>query len=395
MSNLRSPVLYLGLSLLLSGFGDCLIPIAFAIESTRLSPEGALLTWVLMALWAGRLVGATAARRMPDMLRPGRIMIIADVIRAVAQGGLLVSVSAGYMLPAAMVVSSAIYGLATSFFNPARFSLLPAICPQRSLGRANAVFSAIGDTFAIAGPVLGTLLMLSCGFSGVLFIDTLSFVLSTMVLLRFWATRSTSLGSRTAKSTSGALPRWVSWGLSSWFFVSCAVGLVGIAAPTHIMGFHGEAAWASVATGVAVGSLCGSALLLILRPSVSRWVGVHTIACVAFAAQIIAYAAIGTVWIVVAVAALGSLWVTVSGVCWDTVGQTLGGGDGDLVHIFATRDQLVNTVAIPCGMLVFALCSRLSGTQTSLWVGVALCTAGVASLFPLWGRWNAKTASHT
>ena len=107
-----------------SGLGDGLIPIAFALQAHRVDPSGRGLTVVLIALWAGRFVSSLVVRKLPPPHRPVTWMLGSDVVRMLAQWGLVAWVVARGDSIAAFALSSCVYGCASSFFGPARFSLL-------------------------------------------------------------------------------------------------------------------------------------------------------------------------------------------------------------------------------------------------------------------------------
>lgn len=50
-----------------SGLGDGLIPIAFALQAHRVDSSGRGLTVVLISLWAGRFVSSLVVRKLPPL----------------------------------------------------------------------------------------------------------------------------------------------------------------------------------------------------------------------------------------------------------------------------------------------------------------------------------------
>ena len=68
-----------------SGLGDGLIPIAFALQAHRVDSSGRGLTVVLISLWAGRFVSSLVVRKLPPPHRPVTWMLGSDVVRMLAQ----------------------------------------------------------------------------------------------------------------------------------------------------------------------------------------------------------------------------------------------------------------------------------------------------------------------
>lgn len=377
---IRSRLRNLVVAVFLSSLGDSLIPVAFALESTKRDSSGTLLSGVLLALWAGRFLGSVAARRIPPSAHPARQMIAADAVRLLAQAGLLAVLLGGASWQgAAMIASSGIYGVATAFFVPGRFMLLPAICPKENLGRANAILSVMGDCFGIAGPAAASLLVLRLGFASVLWIDVFSFGVGALVMATLWGVRAAGGASAEAPEAAeddpvkARLPRWVNAGLGSWLLVATAIGFMGVAGPTVVIANVGERAWAAVAVALAIGSLAGSVSMLRLQLSRPRWQVFHVIACGAYALQIFCFGFSGHLAALVIPGVVGSALVTATGISWDTLGQRVGGGTPAEVHTFATRDQLVNTIGIPAGTLLF---SAAGFAHVQLWA-LGLVLAGV------------------
>lgn len=89
-----------------SGLGDGLIPIAFALQAHRVDPSGRGLTVVLIALWAGRFVSSLVVRKLPPPHRPVAWMQGSDVVRMLAQWGLVAWVVARGDSIAAFALSS-------------------------------------------------------------------------------------------------------------------------------------------------------------------------------------------------------------------------------------------------------------------------------------------------
>jgi MFS family permease len=372
-----------------SGLGDALIPIAFAIESHRVEPSGWGFTVVLLSLWIGRFAGMFIVRRSKPSANPVRVMIASDIVRFTAQIGLLVWLlllsthgDGTVATISALAVSAGVYGIATAFFQPARFTAIPRIVPPEHLGHANSLLSIISDGLATAGPLAGSVILLSIGFKAILLIDSISFLIGIVLLMGIKVTRTdpttAAMIHDDQEPTDTAandivLPSWVNIGLITWLFAALAIGLLGVAGPTFVIDRNSALVWAVTAACMAIGSLVGSAVSLVLDSVKStRWVYLQLLCCLGLAAEVLCFLFISIPVVVWISGFLGSALVTVSGIRWDTLGQSV--GSEAQIHAFAVRDQIVNTIGIPAGMLVFGL-SAVFNSSTVVVTAVAVVIA--------------------
>lgn len=406
---------------LISGLGDGLIPIAFALQAHRVDPSGRGLTMVLIALWAGRFLTSLLVRKLPPPNRPVSWMLASDFVRMLAQWGLVAWLVARGDSITAFAVSSFVYGCASSFFNPARFGLLAQIFSNTQRTRVNGTLSMLCDVLFIAGPLIGTAAMLTWGFRTVLIFDGATFLVAMLCVLPFFSVRSgqapedqgaPSPESETAEAaepkttsvTSAAnvassehaeqpaassaedsgsaasrprtLPGWVQVGLGTWLVAAVVNGFLGSAGPTWIMNSFDEKTWGFMATALAVGSLTGSTATVLKALDRVRFSTLQTLMLVFLAGQVMALAFSPVFALIAVVGAVASLLMTTSGIAWDSLGQSL--GDDDLVYQFATKDQLVFTAGTPLGMILFALLSNYPGASAAL-LSAALVVAAVLS----------------
>lgn len=367
-----------------SGLGDALIPIAFAIESHHVEPAGWGFTAVLLALWMGRFAGMLMVRRTKPAGNPVKVMIASDLVRFTAQIGLLIwllfytvhSNSAAITI-LAFAISAGIYGIATAFFQPARFTAIPRIVPPEHLGHANSWLSVLGDSLAIIGPLAGSVILLSLGFKAVLLIDSLSFLAGIILLMGIKITGPvpaiiTTTEDDDQEDTDSAakdvsLPGWVNMGLISWLFATLTIGLLGVAGPTYVIDHNSALVWAVTAAFMATGSLAGSAVSLFVESSKSvRWEFLQFICLLSLAGEVLCFLFVSLPVVIWIAGFLGSALVTVSGIRWDTLGQTF--ESHAEVHAFTVRDQMVYTIGIPAGLLLFGLSATFN---VSVWSGTA------------------------
>ena len=359
-----------------SALGDGLIPTAFAIQSFKLDSSGRLLTFVLIALWSAKLISSLALDKIPTPAFPARIMVLSDFGRALAQAGLLVYLTLfpNYWGPA-LIVSSFLYGFFAPWFGPNRSSLLAAILTGEERRKINSLLSAIGDALFLAGPLLGSALTLGLGFKAVLAVDTLTFGISMAFIASYWSVRSksgnqeepeeqTEFSPEKAAASDIRLPRWSVHGLVTWLIVATTIGFIGSAAPTSVMDRFSESTWGWIASVGAAGSLVGSLLSSFPVWKKVHWNLLQIALCAAYAGHLLALFLADSIYVIAIATALSGALTAVSGITWDVLGQEL--PSDDLVNRFAVRDQIVNTVGVPAGMLLFAFLANANGISLSI-----------------------------
>ncbi|MFI6481241.1 MFS transporter [Nonomuraea sp. NPDC050663] len=75
------------------------------------------------------------------------------------------------------------YGFANAIFAAARGGLIHSMVPERLLGDANGLLSSLGQGLRVLGPLIGAALYVALGLAAVAVLDTLTFLISVLVLL--------------------------------------------------------------------------------------------------------------------------------------------------------------------------------------------------------------------
>lgn len=147
--------------------------LTYRTTGSSLLAGGVLAFYYLPAALFGLLGGALA-----DRLDRRRILIVADVLRAlllvVAGAGLQMG---GFNLPVLYALSFLLSALA-KFFDPALSAFIPDLVGPRQLTPANSVSRLCNQVADIAGPVLGGILVGRLGGPAVLYADAGSFLLA-------------------------------------------------------------------------------------------------------------------------------------------------------------------------------------------------------------------------
>jgi MFS family permease len=171
-------------SQIVSNIGDWAYVLAVAVVlSQRLEGAGLARTMALMLaaeVAPSALFGILLAGPIVDRFPRRRLMVLADVARAVAVGSLLL-VSAP--TPLHFVLVAACLGLFRALFQPALMASLPGVVAEDQLVRANAVITGTFHLAVMVGPPIGALLVSSFGATAALAVNAISFVVSGILLL--------------------------------------------------------------------------------------------------------------------------------------------------------------------------------------------------------------------
>jgi MFS family permease len=117
-----------------------------------------------------------------DRLDRKRVMIVSDIVRALALGGLVAALLSGEAQFALIVAVAFIDGTMFAFFNIAEVGALRAVVPKEELPRAAAAEQARYSIVVLAGPPLGGFLF-GLGRSLPFLADAISYVFSLVSVL--------------------------------------------------------------------------------------------------------------------------------------------------------------------------------------------------------------------
>ncbi|MGW4104710.1 MFS transporter [Streptomyces sp. NPDC004976] len=242
----------------LSRWGDAFHTVALPLLVLHLTGSGLGVGMVVAAEIVPVLLLAPIAGAVADRLSPLRVMICADLVRAVLVALLpLVSGHIGAVYAIAFGLSSA-----SVFFNPATGTVLPRLVAERELVAANSGIwtAAVLSQIALA-PAAG-LLVVAFGFAPSFLINAASFVASALVLARLAlpARPEAEADDRAVhdgpEAGSGAAPdtprrpassaRTAAWARVAWGPVSARRRPD---APHRLMALARTAAWAGVCGG--------------------------------------------------------------------------------------------------------------------------------------------------
>lgn len=306
------------------------------------------------------LLGGVIADRMSR----SRLMVLADVVGAVAYGGLAVMILAGHAPLLLMCVLAVAAGTATALFAPAMDGMVPLVVPAEQLQQANGSLRVAANVSLLLGLALSGVTVAWLGAGWALTLNALSFLISAVL------TSLLTIGERPRKQSSGWADLREGWReFSSRQWLWAVVGVLGpLAAENHL---GGARAWAVIVAAQALGAVAGAGLAARVR--VERPILVAVLALLPSAVPIVLLGLGAPVWLI-AVAMFGSgVSSDVFGVLWSTTMQRE--VPEEALSRVSSYDWFGSLAFAPLGLLAAGPAADAWGTDRMLFVCAALVVA--------------------
>lgn len=368
----------------LSWLGSTFQPIALTVAIIGAGRSISTLGGLMAVLVASQMIWTLVGGVVADRFEARRVMIVADLVRAVAVGGIAVGFATDHASVWLLAVFMVAMGTGSAFFGPAMRAIKQIIVLPEHRKAANSTLSALSTGSKIIGPTLAGVVV---GFAGAptgFAVNALSFLASAgaVTLLTVRAERSPQSGGfrsdflRGLKTVQGQ--DWLVWGISSAAVVHVAIGiltvLVDVVAFRELGGAH---ALAIILAAQGAGGLLGSTVAAKLRPR--RPLVVGYVALLTMPLWISSYVWSTHVSVVAALAVLGFLGMVFFGIQWETALQDH--VPTDRMARVASWDILTSFIGMPVGNAIAGPLADTLGMDTVL-IGAALVLA-VAGVFPL------------
>jgi predicted MFS family arabinose efflux permease len=256
----------------LSYVGDAVTPVALTLAVVTATGSASKLGLVLAAQALAQVTLVLAGGVWADRLPRGRVMLAADVTRALTHLVMGAELIGGTVAVAHLAVLAAVSGGASAFFMPASTGLVPATVEPGSLQRANGLMAVSRQGAMLLGPAIATTLALTAGPGWALMLDAVTFTISavTLGLLRVAPPPVRARARFRTQLAEGWTElrrhRWY-WtnliGHSLWNLGRCVFLTVGPLIAVSSLG--GELAWGTIAQGGPIGALLGALAGLRIR----------------------------------------------------------------------------------------------------------------------------------
>ncbi|WBB78171.1 MFS transporter [Micromonospora sp. WMMD882] len=359
---------------------DQILPVALSLYVIRQGGGAGAVATILAGRAVALVVCLLAGGVLADRVSRTRILLAADVLRAVA---VLTTVLVLDRLPlAALALVTAGCGAAEALSRPALRSLVPALLPDRLLERGNAFVSAVHRGSAMLGALVGAALVAAIGTPAALVAAGVLFALGALAVAGVPDTA-------TAKPTGGVLADAAS-GLREvrrrpWVVAvmsAVAVQLFAGTAPALVLlpliaerDFGGELAYGVVLAALAAGALPAIAVAGRWRPRRPGLVGM--LALTAYAALPLSLAVPLPLPVTAACFAVGGFTVELYFVYWLSALQRAipAGARGKVLAL----DQLSAYALLPIGYALTGPLVAVLGDRTTL-LAAAVVTAAATAL---------------
>ena len=269
----------------------------------------ALLGTVLACYGVPRVVALPAGGVLADKLGPRRVMLGADIVRAIV-AGVLALVAARHVIDLAVLAPIAVVlGAGEGVFMPATSSIMPSLLAPDDLATGNAINMGALEAGSVLGPVLGGAMVAAAGSAPAFAVDAGSFAVSAVTLALMRLSRTAAAQPTAAEnpgtSAAAAPPSAVEAGPGLWQFVRrerllkllmlvtlvANFGVAGtfeVAAPALAHARWGAGGYgallACIGTGTVAGTLASATAGRLRRPAVAS--GLALLVCAAATAAL-------------------------------------------------------------------------------------------------------------
>lgn len=381
-----------------TALGTAVSGVAMPLVALQVLDAGVVaVTLLTAATWVPWLVIGLPAGAWVDRLPKRPVLVACDVLSVLLLLSVPVAAWAGALTVAQLVAVNLGLGSATVFFRTAWTAYVPAVVPPGRLAPANALLHGGESAAHVAGPGLGGLLVAAVGAVGALLVDAVSFVLSTLCLLRIRVVEAASDAPRRRLTTEVA--EGVRLVARDRFLRNLV--LHGAVANLPLVGYgalavvflvreadQGPAAVGLLMTVGAAGGIVGATL----SGQVARALGTAR-------ALVVLKGGAGPCSLLlpltddgwrVAFFALGSMLVGAGVVAGNVISTSFRQTyvPKEILGRVGSAMQFCNLGTIPVGALLAGALAEGLGTRTAMWLltGAYACTGLILALGPLRGR---------
>jgi DHA3 family tetracycline resistance protein-like MFS transporter len=165
--------------------GDGIFYVAIAWQVYELSDAPTALSMVGLAMSLSQVVFLLLGGVASDRFDRRRVMLAADLVRAVVMATIGLLALADSLQLWHLVILATLYGTGAGFFGPAFDAIVPDLVPDGLLAQANSLDQILRPTaLRLAGPALGGWLIAAWGTGGAFLLDAASFLVSAAMLAR-------------------------------------------------------------------------------------------------------------------------------------------------------------------------------------------------------------------
>jgi Transmembrane secretion effector len=376
-------LLWAGATVSLAGDGVYVVALAWQVYELSNSPTALSLVGVAWTLPLGifLLIGGVIS----DRFERRRIMIAADIVRAVAVATIGVLSLTGAIELWHLFVLAAVFGTGEAFFGPAFTSIVPEIVPKSLLLQANSLDQFIRPfAFLLVGPALGGWMVATIGPGQAFMVDAGTFLVSAVaIFLMRHRPAPREEGEERASMLRDLREGLVFVRAHAWLWATLAAAAVFLLAywgPVDVLvpylvrnELGGDASdFGLVLACGGVGALL-AAFLLGQRGFPRRHITFMYSAWGFGSLALVGFGLATEVWQMQAISFVEGAFFTSGMVIWGTLVQTL--VPGELLGRVTSLDWFVSTSLVPVSFALTGPVSAGLGAQTTLVVAGIVATA--------------------
>jgi len=326
------------------------------------------------------LLGGVIADRLPRRA----VMIGSDAVRGVLHAAVAVLIALDAAQVWHLVLVGLLFGTAAAFFRPAYTGLVPQCVPEELIQPAQALTGISREVSTVAGPAIGTALVIGVGAGAAYALDVVTFAISIAFLLRVRprvrgapGVRSTIVLELKEGWTAVRERAWV-WATIAAFSVTLLCGL----APYFTLGAsiageqYGEVAvygLVQIATGA--GMVAGSVWGSRWRPRFPLRMAMG--GTLAWPLCLVAFALGAPIGALAVTAVAGGIGLGLFGVWWETaLAQRI---PPHLLSRVSAYDWMGSFAFLPAGYVLAGVVGEAVGASPTLLVGACLCAVALAA----------------
>jgi MFS family permease len=379
-------LLWSGMTVSLLGDGVFLVAMAWQVYALSNTPSALALVGIAMTIptVGCLLLGGVVSDRFDRR----RVMVAADLWRAVVVGALAALTLSGKLELWHMAGLAACYGAGTAFFNPAFDAIVPLVVPEDQFVRANSLDQLVRPlALRLAGPALGGVLIETAGAGGAFAFDAASFAFSACAVLAMSRCGRAAPGSEPLIAELRTGLRYVRRHAWVWAtLVAAALAYLLFMGPVEILlpfvvknSLHGDAGALGLVFAAGGAGSVGCALVVARRGLPRRDITLMYVAWTLATLAVAGYGLATALWQLMLASVLFNALETAGTIVWATAKQRH--VPPALLGRVSSLDWLISTGLLPLSFALTGPVSEALGAQATLiaagGLGALVTIAGV------------------